>query len=172
MKLMSFESSAATTLLVPPAPVRSARPEPGAAPSSGGVRAMEMADVQLFLRGHSWGVLSTLSEGRPYAVPVSYGFDGTDLFLASGPGRKLRSLESNPAVCMTVTDVVDGARWTCVVVMGDAVAVDDLPGRLHALNAIRRQQPGTLPQPKDLARAAGSTVFRVRPLELSGRTRR
>jgi nitroimidazol reductase NimA-like FMN-containing flavoprotein (pyridoxamine 5'-phosphate oxidase superfamily) len=172
MTLMSFETSAGPALLVPPADAQAAGAEPAAAASHGGVREMELVEVHVFLRRQIWGVLSTLHDGRPYAVPVSYGFDGTHLYLASGPGRKLRSLESNPAVCLTVTDVVDGSRWTSVVAMGDAVPVLDLRGRLHALNAIRRQQPGVLPKPKDLARAAGSTVFRVQLLELSGRTRR
>lgn len=171
MTLMSFQSSAAATLLAPTVDAPPAGAAPVAAASRGGVREMDLVEVQVFLRRHTWGVLSTLHEGRPYAVPVSYGFDGTYLYLASGPGRKLRSLDSNPAVCLTVTDVVDGSRWASVVAMGDATPVHDLRGRLHGLNAIRRQQPGVLPQPKDLARAAGSTVFRVLPLELSGRSR-
>ncbi|HEX6071177.1 MAG TPA: pyridoxamine 5'-phosphate oxidase family protein [Longimicrobiaceae bacterium] len=172
MTLMSFDASAAATLLVPPPAAPSAGSDPVAAPSRGGVRELDLAEVQAFLRRQTWGVLSTLHEGRPYAVPVSYGFDGTCLYLASGSGRKLRSLQSNPAVCLTITDVVDGTRWTSVVAMGEAIPVNDLRGRMHGLNAIRRQQPGVVPQPKDLARAAGSTVFRVVPLELSGRTRR
>jgi nitroimidazol reductase NimA-like FMN-containing flavoprotein (pyridoxamine 5'-phosphate oxidase superfamily) len=172
MTVMPFASSAAATQVVPPADAPSARPEPAATASRHGAREMDLVEVQVFLRRQTWGVLSTLHDGRPYAVPVSFGYDGAYLYLASGPGRKLRSLESNPAVCLTVTDVVDGSRWTSVVAMGDAVPVHDLRGRLHGLNAIRRQQPGTLPQPKDLARAAGSTVFRVLPQELSGRTRR
>jgi nitroimidazol reductase NimA-like FMN-containing flavoprotein (pyridoxamine 5'-phosphate oxidase superfamily) len=169
---MSFESSASAARLSSVEAAPSARSGPATMASRGGVREMDLVEVQVFLRRQTWGVLSTLHNGRPYAVPVSYGFDGSYLYLASGRGRKLSSLESNPAVCLTVTDVVDGSQWTSVVAMGDAIAVNDLRGRVHGLNVIRRQQPDALPNPKDLARAAGSTVFRIVPHELSGRTRR
>lgn len=145
-------------------------PESSAVTQSAGVREMDRGELHLYLRGHGWGVLSTLHEGRPYAVPVSFGFDGEDVYVASGPGRKLRALEGSPGVCLTVADVTDRTRWSSVVVIADAIPVHSLRERLHALSTLRRQQAeGGPPSAKDLARAAGATVFRLSPLEVSGR---
>lgn len=138
-----------------------------------GLREMDEGEIRRHLHGHKWGVLSTVHDGRPYAVPVSFGFDGTYLYVASAPGRKLRALRESPVACLTIADVTDGTRWSSVVVMADAEPVDSIAVKLHGLNTIRRQQSGGgLTSAKDLARAASATVFRLSPTEVSGRVRR
>jgi len=127
--------------------------------------------ASLFQEGR-WGVLSTLHKGRPYAVPVSYGYDGIHLYIASGPGRKLRALEASPGVCLTVAEVIDGSRWRSVVVIADAERVRTLRERLHALSTIARRSSRSAPVSRhDILRAAGATVFRLRPVEVTGRVR-
>jgi uncharacterized protein len=151
-----------------PRPEREAEPEV----RNGAVREMEQAEAHQFLMRHEWGVLGTAGQGIPYGVPVSYGFDGQDLFVASGPGLKRRNLEANPAVCITVAEVVDGDHWSSVVVTGEAVPVSDLRGKLHALNAIRRQRTvGALPSATDLARASRAAIFRISARHITGRRR-
>lgn len=138
-----------------------------------GLREMDEGEIRLHLHGHTWGVLATIHQGRPYAVPVSFGFDGTYLYIATGPGRKLRALSESPAACLTIADVTDGSRWNSVVVMADVEPVDSIAVKLHGLNTIRRQQSGGgLTSAKDLARAASATLFRLAPTEVSGRVRR
>lgn len=79
------------------------------------------AEVHRFLLRHDWGILCTVGEGRPYAVPVSYGFDGRHLYVASGAGPKRRNLKGCLAVCLTAAEVEDGSHWNSVVVAGDLV---------------------------------------------------
>ena len=141
------------------------RPFAGAA-----VRPLDEESSWTLLRSHSWGVLATLHNGRPYSVPVSYGVGVNGLYVATGPGRKLQALEAEPAVCLTVTDVTDGSRWSCVVITADAVPVRGIRERVTALDAIRRQRSdGGTASPRDVARAARASVFRLVPLEISGR---
>lgn len=129
-------------------------------------------EVENLLQEGRWGVLCTLHEGRPYAVPVSFGYDGTDLYIASGPGRKLRALEASPGVCLTIADVTDGNRWRSVVVIADAERVRTVRERLHALGTIGRLVARSRPFSRhDVLRAASATVFRLRPVEISGRVR-
>ena len=131
---------------------------------------MPAEEIDRFLRTHRWGILSTVADQRPYAVPVGYGYDGESIFLASGPGRKADNLESCSAICLTVSEVVDGDQWGCVVVMGDALRIDDLRGRIAALAALgRRLSPGAIR--RDLARLAQTRLYRVVPTEITGRTR-
>jgi nitroimidazol reductase NimA-like FMN-containing flavoprotein (pyridoxamine 5'-phosphate oxidase superfamily) len=103
---------------------------------------------------------------------VSYGFDGRFLYLASGPGRKRGNLETSSPVCVTVVEVRDGDRWSSVVITGEAVRVNDFGGKLRALAAIRRQRAtGGPPSAVDLARIARAAVFRIDPVEVTGRAR-
>jgi nitroimidazol reductase NimA-like FMN-containing flavoprotein (pyridoxamine 5'-phosphate oxidase superfamily) len=150
--------------VVPPAP--SVEPAAAAVP-----RAMDPSEVGAFLATREWGMLATLGEAGPYAVPVGYGWDGRDLFFASGPGRKLRHLERDPTVCLTVAEVESGDRWRCVVAAGVAEAVAGPLERVRALRHIHRQSTGSAPTAADLVRAARARVFRVRPRELTGRVR-
>ncbi len=132
---------------------------------------MESREVHAFLRTRSWGMLATVAEGRPYAVPVAFGLEGETLCFASGPGRKLRNLESNPAVCLTIADVEDGNCWRSVVVMGEIEWVEDLAGRLRALRALQRQRGGEAISLQDAARFARARIARIVPSEMTGRSR-
>lgn len=127
-------------------------------------------EAEEFLRRRDWGVLSTIGDGAPYAVPVGYGFDGRYAYLASAPGRKLRNLLASPQVCLTVLDVRDGDRWTSVVLIGTAAPVTNLPGQMRAVRAIQRQR-GARVTAQDVARFARATVIRITPTEITGRRR-
>jgi nitroimidazol reductase NimA-like FMN-containing flavoprotein (pyridoxamine 5'-phosphate oxidase superfamily) len=139
------------------------------APEAAALGEMTRSDVEVFLRSQEWGLLCTLYDGRPYAVPVSYGFDGQHLYVASGPGMKHRALDSCSAVCFTVAQVGERGRWRSVVIRGEAHAVRDVRGRLHGMNVLRRQRSGPAPTAMEVVRAAAATLFRITPGEISGR---
>lgn len=117
------------------------------------------------------GVLSTAADGQPYAVPLIYGFDDGAFFAVLSPGRKVRNIEQNPNVCVTIVETEDmGKRWKSVVATGTASFVDEDAALEKALDAIRRQYPG-IP-----VRSAGGTaalhgflMLRVSVQELTGR---
>lgn len=143
------------------------QPPPGPGP-----REMDADEVRTFVAARDWGVLSTVGpDGVPYAVPVSYGWDGRGFVVATGPGRKLRHLQEHGAACLTIADVRDGGRWKCVVAAGPARAVADALGRVRALTVIARQRGAGGLSAADLARAARSRVFRIHAAELTGRVR-
>ncbi len=122
------------------------------------------------LRQVGWGVLATVGDGRPYAVPVRYGIDGHDLFFISGPGRKLGNLEQTPELCLTVAWVRGLDHWRSVVVMGVAVWATDLLGQIRAIRALRSTQaPGLALRPRDITRALGGRAARIEVSEMTGR---
>jgi nitroimidazol reductase NimA-like FMN-containing flavoprotein (pyridoxamine 5'-phosphate oxidase superfamily) len=133
---------------------------------------MEAAELDAYLRAGKWALLSTAAGAQPYAVPVSYGWNGRVFYLACSPGRKLRNIEENPLVCMTLTEVVGPDDWRCAVVSGRAQPVDNLAEHVRALRLIARQRSGaTRLSAGDAARAAKARVIRIVPTELSGRVR-
>ena len=140
--------------------------------AEGKVRTMKADETRQFLDSHNWGMLCTVSDGEPYAVPVSFGFDGHYLYVATGPGRKARNVDANSSVCLTATDVKNGDYWQSVVVSGKAEWIDETAAKFRALNILRRDRiQGSLPSPVELARIARSRVFRIVPTDTSGRVR-
>lgn len=141
----------------------------------GGRFASEVLDedeVAALLERNWWGTLATAADDRPYAVPVVYGWDGRHFYVANTPGRKVRALEKNPAVCLTVVEVEGrGRSWRSVVVEGRAEPVSRPRGYLVALQALRRQvgKEGPPPSATEVARLARAEVIRIVPEEISGR---
>lgn len=121
-----------------------------------------------------WGDLATVGpDGRPYAVPVVYGWDGSHFWIASRAGRKVKNLEANPSVCLTVVEVEgDGDHWASVVVAGTARVVEGLQPHLRALRALRKQR-GYVGKvtPGDAMQLARARVIRIDPETMTGRTK-
>lgn len=136
-------------------------------------REMDEAEVREHLRRNWWGDLATVGDGRPYAVPVVYGWDGDHFWIAARDGTKVRNIEGNPAVCLVVVEVRDdGAWWGSVMVKGRAEVVDGLSAHLSALRALRKQRgiPGKA-TPQDAMQFARAKVIRIDPVEITGRAK-
>jgi nitroimidazol reductase NimA-like FMN-containing flavoprotein (pyridoxamine 5'-phosphate oxidase superfamily) len=133
-------------------------------------RSLAPDEVEAVLARNWWGVLATSVGGRPYAVPVAYGYDGSALFIATGAGQKLDHVLQNPAVCFTITEVDDGSRWRSVVLTGEATTIPKLGARLAAFDVLRRQVAGRRKStPRDVGKLASASVVRILPDARSGR---
>jgi hypothetical protein len=151
-------------------------PPPASSPAAGASHSrttlpLDPAEIDAILRRNCWGVLATAAGARAYAVPVIYGYDGTAIYMVSGPGRKLTALQENPAVCFTLAEVEEGgARWRSVVLHGEARPVEELLARVAAFNVLRRQVSGhRTASVRDVTRLTSVAVVRITPAEISGR---
>jgi nitroimidazol reductase NimA-like FMN-containing flavoprotein (pyridoxamine 5'-phosphate oxidase superfamily) len=117
-----------------------ARRRSGAAETSARRRALTPEQLHGALREIGWGLLATDAAGQPYAVPIAYGFDGRRIYIGTGPGRKLRTLEQNPRICLTVADVVSLSDWVSIVITGQVRWVERLPDRARAIRALVQQR--------------------------------
>lgn len=138
-----------------------------------GSRELDDEETEALLRRGWWGTLATSADGKPYGVPVVYGYDGDAFYVASTPGRKTRDIQANARVCLTVVEVGDGpGEWASVIVHGRAEFVSDIRGHVAAVRALRRQvgrrSEVTLDDAKRMARAK---VIRVVPSEVTGRAK-
>lgn len=131
--------------------------------------------IEACLRANRWGVLATIDGGRPYAIPLIFGWDGTAVYFVASPGLKVDSLEANPEVCFTVTEVTeDGHRWRSVVIRGTSKVVRSIPEKFAALRALRAH---LMVSPSDVTLAdvsalAHARVIRLSPTQISGRSAR
>src|SRR5918995_3440457 len=94
-------------------------------------------------------------DGRPYLVPLEYGYDGESIYAHSGPGRKLDLMRAEPRVTFEVDEAEASDRWRSVIAEGTFEEIDDPEQRDAALQVIYGM--GGTP---DLG--AQTVVFRIR----------
>jgi hypothetical protein len=70
------------------------------------------------LRSEMIGRIGCHAEGRTYVVPVSYAYDGQHVYAHSADGLKVRTMRSNPSICLEVDQIDDLANWRCVIGQG------------------------------------------------------
>ncbi len=102
-------------------------------------------------------------DGRPYLVPLAFGYDGRSLFAHTGPGRKLDLMRANPLVTIEVDEATASDRWSSVVADGTFVEISDAGERATALRVIY-PEPISIP---DLSPVV--VVFRIDLTAKSGR---
>ncbi|MBW3634522.1 MAG: pyridoxamine 5'-phosphate oxidase family protein [Chloroflexi bacterium] len=103
-----------------------------------------------------------VGDGRPYLVPLAYGYDGEAVYAHSGPGRKLDLMRAEPRVTFEVDEAQAPDRWRSVIAEGIFEEIDDPLRRLDALAVI--YGPASIP---DLG--SQTVVFRLRLTARSGR---
>ena len=104
-----------------------------------------------------------VGEGRPYLVPIAYGYDGDAVYAHSGPGRKIDLMRAQPRVTFEVDHAEASDRWRSVIAEGDFEEITDPDRRSYALRAI-------YPEPAEFPSLGPQTVvFRIRLTARSGR---
>ncbi len=102
-------------------------------------------------------------DGRPYLVPLAYGYDGEAIYAHSGPGRKLDFMRAQPLVTFEVDAATAPDRWRSVIAEGIFEEISDIKARQTALHIIY-PEPASIP---DLG--AFTVVYRIRLTARSGR---
>ncbi|MBA2597786.1 MAG: pyridoxamine 5'-phosphate oxidase family protein [Chloroflexia bacterium] len=102
-------------------------------------------------------------DGRPYLVPLAYGYDGESVYAHSGPGRKLDLMRAEPRVSFEVDAAEAPDRWQSVIAEGTYEEIDDAEGRAQALRIIY-PLPAVIPE-----LGAQTVLFRIRLTARSGR---
>src|SRR4051794_354194 len=75
-------------------------------------------------------------DGRPYLVPLAYGYDGESIYAHSGPGRKLDLMRAEPRVTFEVDSATTADRWRSVIAEGTFEEIVDAEERWRALRVI------------------------------------
>ena len=125
--------------------------------------------------------LAMCDNGQPYIVPLSFGYDGENLYFHAAPqGRKADILARNSQVCFEF-DIMNelvmaehacgwSMRYESVIGFGDAEMVTGTDARRAGLNCIMRQYSGSDWSYNEQA-LENTLVIRVKIREISGKTR-
>ncbi len=134
----------------------------------GTIRILPADEIEELLRASIVGRIAccghgVAGDGRPYLVPLAYGYDGESIYAHSGPGRKLELMRAEPRVTFEVDAAEASDRWRSVIAEGTFEELDDSGERADALRLI-------YPPPSDVpALGAQTVVFRLRLTARSGR---
>jgi uncharacterized protein len=79
---------------------------------------LDEAQINNLLSSQVVGRLACTDGKHPYIVPVTYTFDGKNIYGQTKEGMKLEILRKNPNVCFEVDVMTDMANWQSVVVYG------------------------------------------------------
>lgn len=89
---------------------------------------MSERDIDTLLEEAGYGILSLADDGDAYAIPVSVGYDGEDIYLAllemDPPHRKSEFAAATDSACLNVSDIHSRFDWQNIVVSGPLRPVD------------------------------------------------
>jgi hypothetical protein len=142
-------------------------------------------EIEELLRSEMTGRIGCHAEGRTYVVPITYAYEGGDIYCHSPEGLKLRMMRKNPVVCFEVDRVQDMGNWKSVIATG---RFEELSGRnaIAAMDVLIRrfvavERPGE-PHPSYIFRESEAepsrtdgreiVIFRIRIGEKTGRFER
>jgi nitroimidazol reductase NimA-like FMN-containing flavoprotein (pyridoxamine 5'-phosphate oxidase superfamily) len=107
------------------------------------MRQMTREEIIEFIKYYTWGTLIGVEPGsKPYAVELSYGFDGTCIYCGSRPGgRMARCIKNNQQVAFKICDSDRNyARYTAVIVEAVAERLTTHYDILSSVRCIARQR--------------------------------
>lgn len=124
-------------------------------------------EIETVLRRRRIGRIACLRGDQPYIVPVTYGYDGSVVYVASGIGQKIEAMRAHPLVCFAVDELEGTPLWRTVVATGIYEEVT-CPHERHAALAHIAPRWAEL-NIQVLKDADDLIVFRIRLLEKTGR---
>lgn len=96
---------------------------------------MDDDDIDDLLGAAGWGILSLADGDEPYSIPISFGYDGEEIYFAliraDPPNRKFEFITDGATARLLVTDIRAKYDWRSVAVTGSVRAIertDDLGG--------------------------------------------
>ncbi|HTX60221.1 MAG TPA: pyridoxamine 5'-phosphate oxidase family protein [Verrucomicrobiae bacterium] len=79
---------------------------------------LSQAELEDVLREAIVGRIGCHAFGQTYVVPITYAYDGTNVFAHGHEGMKLHMMRQNPHVCFEVDFMDDLANWRSVIAWG------------------------------------------------------
>ena len=139
----------------------------------------DLAELEAILRSAQICHLSMVDEGKPYVVPLNFGYEDNALYFHSAPeGRKINILRKNPEVCFSVVarhEIVVSERacsWTAefssVTGTGKAAILTDRAGKEKGLTVLMSQYSDEKYDFSD-EELDGVVIIRVEIQEMTGK---
>ena len=132
---------------------------------------MDRDEIDELLGTGGVGVLALAEENDPYAIPVSYGYDGDDVYLRLGFGEdseKKQYLANSERVVLVVTNEGDQG-WESTVVRGTLSEIPEASIDGTVVEAIRSIDIPFFTIYEEAPRELEYQLYRLHPDEITGR---
>ena len=133
-------------------------------------------EIYELLRKVGYGHLGFIHEGKPYVMPMHYYLEDPDIYLFTTEGMKTHDIDLSPEVCLQVEEIIDDPlHWRSVIVMGQAKRLTEQLEIARVWKFIKELNPTLSPAINrtwidSWGRAEVVAIYKVDPIELSGRT--
>ncbi len=81
--------------------------------------------IENVIQSQMHGVLGCMDGEKPYMVPVSYAYDGTNIYCQSKEGKKISLLRKNPNLCFHILIITSMNVWQSVLLYGTFEELED-----------------------------------------------
>ncbi|HJQ93368.1 MAG TPA: pyridoxamine 5'-phosphate oxidase family protein [Candidatus Thermoplasmatota archaeon] len=129
-----------------------------------------------FLMKHRIGVMALAKEGKAYAVPLFYAYDGNRLYFHSHPGHKDEVLAGTEEACFVVVEAHGDDDWTSVQATGSAEKITLSDDAMQALDVMAKNpfppEFGSNPKGYPNRSAANMYLWMMTPGRITGRKSR
>lgn len=88
------------------------------------------------LKAEVIGRIGCHADNRTYVVPISYVYDGINIYAHAQEGLKLELMRQNPEVCFEVDDVRDMSNWQSVICWGKFEEIKEPQEKKNALKML------------------------------------
>jgi nitroimidazol reductase NimA-like FMN-containing flavoprotein (pyridoxamine 5'-phosphate oxidase superfamily) len=93
-------------------------------------------EIENLLHQQFIGHLGCQDKDTVYVVPVSYAYEGGNIYCHSFEGQKVAMMRNNRKVCFQVDEMKDMANWKSVITWGNFEEIDDEMERRRALHIL------------------------------------
>ena len=101
---------------------------------------LSTVEIDDLLRKQVVGRIGCFANNKIYVVPVSYAYDGDNVYVHSYEGQKIQAMRRNPNVCFEVDDLKDLSNWQSVIAWGKFEEINDEHERKYAIRILMRRQ--------------------------------
>jgi nitroimidazol reductase NimA-like FMN-containing flavoprotein (pyridoxamine 5'-phosphate oxidase superfamily) len=115
--------------------------------------------------------LGVIADGEPYVTAVSFVISGNLFLFRTGPGRRLKAIESGSPVCVEVSEYdSETGDWASVVAVGPGSVIADTALEAGTVDALHAKYRKVIESSVTVEAAAGSVAVAVMLGRMSGRS--
>lgn len=141
---------------------------------------LNIEEIDQLLSTQLVGRIGCHGDGVTYVVPISYAYDGTNIYAHTFNGLKLNIMRKNPKVCFEVDDTQNLANWKSAICWGEFIELTDEVQKNEAIQKLTDRVLPILtsetmritpewPFPSKSNKSVKGIFFRIQLTEKSGR---
>ncbi len=92
--------------------------------------------IEEVLKKQIFGRIGCHADDTTYIVPISFAYDGRNIYCHSLQGKKIEMMRKNPNVCFEVDIMENMGNWESVICWGSFEEINDPEQRKHAVELL------------------------------------